>query len=171
MHLAAMYGQAPILQQLAEARANIFPLDLECHTPLHLAVQQYLTETITTLEALGGSPDPRDLGSWSPFPANAADLLAGVLRQAITTAAAAEPGNPDKQRGAAFVSSAAFLPVLQMMLGKRGAVDVKQHTGLTIAQLAAITGSTQILEVLILAGELSIPLHLLFTRHFCLWLI
>ena len=152
MHLAAMYGQAPILQQLAAANASIFPLDMEGHTPLHLAVQQYLPEVITALKALGRSPDPRELGCWSPFPASAADLLAEV-----TTAAASEPGNPTKQRAVAFASSAAFLPVLQMLLTRKGAVDVKQHTGLTIAQLAAIAGSTQILEMLIVAGELSIP--------------
>ena len=152
MHLAAMYGQAAIIQQLAAAGANVNPQDFLGRTPLCLAVSQCHVSSVTALLASGATPDIGALESWSLLPPAAAGGLLELLRSLLSGVAAGDVHNDDKRLACQLAGSQEGLVMLEGLLVVGAALPAKERHELTLLHLASLAGTSGVIGVLICAG-------------------
>ena len=154
MHLAAMSGQAAIIQQLAAAGADVNVLDFQRNNPLHTALLHCRAEGVRALLAAGARPSVRCFEQQGPLPpAAAADALLELLRALLSNAAAADVGNKQKQEAFQLAASGDRL-LLQGLVGKERGSKSAQRDLLTPLHVAASTGMGVALNLLICAGKL-----------------
>ena len=152
MHLAAIYGQAAVIQQLAAAGADTNPVDFCGRTPLWLAVSHCHVASVSALLASGATPDVGALDSGGLLPPAAAGGLLEFLRSLLFGLAAEDVGNSDKRLAWQLASSQEGLEALQGLLVVGAALPAKDFDELTILHLAACAGASGIIGFLISAG-------------------
>ena len=152
MHLAAMYGQGAIIQQLAAAGANVNPQDFLGRTPLCLAVSQCHVSSVTALLGSGATPDAGALDSWGLLPPAAAGSLLELLRSLLSGVAAEDVDNNDKRLAGQLAGSQEGLVMLEGLLVVGAALPAKQRDELTLLQLGTLAGASGVIGVLICAG-------------------
>ena len=153
MHLAAMYGQGAVIQQLAAAGADISPQDLFGRSPLYSALLHCHVDCVHALLAAGARPFVGCLEQCGMLPYDAAGALLELLGIVLCSAVAADMGNRQKEEAWQLASSEGGLGILQTLLAVGLALDSWRRGELTLMHLASVAGESRVLNMLISSGE------------------
>ena len=158
MHLAAMSGQAAIIQQLVAAGADVNAQNFKGRSPLYSALVHCHANCVHVLLAAGVRPFIGCLEQRGILPCDAAGALLELLRALLSNAAAADIGNKQKEEAWQLASSQGALGVLQKLLVMGVKLESCRQGELALIHLASLAGESGVLNMLIASGEKHIGL-------------